>query len=364
MHMKIKAPPHILSIKPYIPGKPIEALTREYGIEKPVKLASNENPLGPSPKAVAAIVKAAPNLNRYPDDQGFELIGELAHRLKVKPANVILGNGSDDLIGMLSLAFLQPGDEVVIPEHSFSLYETAAYSAGANPIFTPLSNDLTIDLEAVSKAVTSRTRMVFFCTPHNPTGAVISRRAFEQFISKVPPQVVLVVDEAYIEFATDGDCLHGIDFINAPIPVVTLRTFSKAYGLAGLRIGYGVMSVNVADLLNRVRQPFNTNLLAQAGALAALKDDDFLEETKVTIHHGVAYLSKALSLMGFTVYPTQANFILFDVGQDADAVFKRLLKEGVIVRSMASYGFDRCIRVNAGLPEENERLIEALAKIR
>lgn len=361
--MKINAPDHILSIKPYIPGKPMEALTREYGIENPVKLASNENPLGPSPKAVAAIGMAARNLNRYPDDQGYELIGELAKRLHVERANVILGNGSDDLIGMLSLALLQPGDEVVIPEHSFSLYETAAYSAGADPIFTPLSGDLTIDLDAVVQAITRRTRLIFLCTPHNPTGAYITKSAFEAFISKVPPQVVLVVDEAYIEFATDANCLQGIAFINAPCTVITLRTFSKAYGLAGLRIGYGVMPENLADLLNRVRQPFNTNLLAQAGALAALKDDAFLEETRATVHRGLAYLSKALIRIGLTVYPTQANFILVDVGQSADTVFNCLLKQGVIVRSMASYGFNRCIRVNAGLSEENERFIEALTGI-
>lgn len=357
--MQLIVPDYIRSIKPYTAGKSLEELEREYGIEDSIKLASNENPLGPSPLAVEAIKSAAENLHRYPDSNGFYLIERLAKHLNVAPEQIVLGNGSDDIIGLLAGAFLQPGDEVVLPKPTFLMYEIMAKSVGAIPVEAPLSL-LSLDLERVLEKITAQTRLIFLCNPNNPTGTIFSKNQLERFLSEIAADIIVVVDEAYAEFVRDPDFASGLNYLQSERPVVVLRTFSKAYGLAGLRMGYGVMPAEVADYLNRIRLPFNTSLLAQAGAVAALEDTAFLQKTLEVISTGLEFLYDSLEKMGLEYFQTQANFFLINVKQDADAVFKKMLHQGVIVRSMSSYDFPEYIRINVGLAEENARLINAL----
>jgi histidinol-phosphate aminotransferase len=360
--MKISVPEHILSIKPYKPGKPIEEVEREYGIEHSIKLASNENPLGPSPMAVKAIQKALSKLNRYPDGGGHDLIRNISKHQGVMPENVVLGNGSDEIIGMLTCALLQPGNEAILPRPSFLMYDILVRSAGARPVPVELAS-LSIDLDGIRNSITPDTRMIFLCNPNNPTGTIFTQKEFETFLESIPKEVVVVVDEAYIEFVRDADCANSVDSINSDPPVVTLRTFSKVYGLAGLRIGYGVMSEDIASILNRIRLPFNASSLAQAGANAALKDEAFLKKTRQLITEELNFLWKELKGLGIRFFPTQANFFLIDTGKNADEVFENMLRQGVIVRSMTSYGYPEYIRINAGLHDENVRFLEALEKV-
>lgn len=359
MRSSLPIPDYIDRIAPYVPGKPIEALEREYGITDSIKLASNENPLGPSPKAMQAIGQALAKLHRYPDGAGFELVRALAGRLGVGKEQIVLGNGSDDLLGMLARVLLQPGDEVIVPDPSFLMYTIVAQSAGAVIRKVPLK-DLSIDLPGMRAWVGPRTRLLFICQPNNPTGTAISRRDFETFLSDLPPHVVVVMDEAYFEFVRHAGCASGLSYPDRRPAVVTLRTFSKAYGLAGLRVGYGVMGAPLAELLNRVRMPFNVNTLAQVAALAALDDTEFLERTLSTVHQGLDFFQAELSRRGVRWFPSQANFFLIDVAQPADEVFERLLRRGVIVRSMRAYGYPHCIRVSVGLPDENRRFLQSL----
>ena len=260
--MELKIPDYINQIAPYVPGKPIETLEREYGVADSIKLASNENPLGPSPKALAAVAAAMAKLHRYPDGAGYVLLQRLADFLAVDRDQIVLGNGSDDILGLLARVLLQPGDEVLIPSPSFLMYKIVAQCAGAVPVAVPLKA-LRTDLEALLQKVGARTRLIFICNPNNPTGTVVGQDAFENFLQALPANVVVVLDEAYVEFVRQPSCASGLQYLNGPVPVVTLRTFSKVYGLAGLRVGYGVMPTVLAELLNRVRMPFNVNSLAQ-----------------------------------------------------------------------------------------------------
>jgi len=360
--MAINIPDYIKSIKPYTPGKPIEELEREMGISGSIKLASNENPLGASPKAVAAMQAALNSLNRYPDGSGYYLTQKLAAKMGVQPETVVLGNGSDDVIGMLARALLQVGEEAVMTAPSFLMYEILVKSVGAKPVFVPLNN-LVVDLHAMLAAVTDKTRIVFINNPNNPTGTYIRQDEFETFLKKLPSSVTVVLDEAYIEFARTPDCLDGLSVVGENPPVAVLRTFSKIYGLAGIRIGYGVMPVALAEILHRVRQPFNTSSLAQAGAIAALDDDEFLNKTLQLVSTELEFLQTALSKMQITSFPTQANFFLIDVKQDAGRVFQAMLKEGVIIRSMVSYGYPQYIRVNVGTRAENIRFLNVFEKV-
>ncbi|MGE5256685.1 MAG: histidinol-phosphate transaminase [Hyphomicrobiales bacterium] len=357
--MSLKFPEHILSIPSYVPGKPVEEVERERGIRHSIKLASNENPLGPSPKALAALRRTLPSMHRYPDSSGYELTRRLALRFHLDPAQIVLGNGSDDIIGMLARSILQPGDEVIMPKPSFQMYEIETRSAAAVPVEVPLKGFRT-DLEAMAAKITPRTRIVFVNTPHNPTGSLVTRSEIEAFMALLPADVILVIDEAYIEFVRDPAGANSLDWVRAGRPVVGLRTFSKAYGLAGLRIGYGLMPAEVAGVLQRVRPPFNVNLAAQAAAAAALDDSEFLKETLKVVHEGVDYLHGALTGLGLACLPTQSNFLMFQVPGDAGRVFEGLLDRGVIVRPLTSYGYPDRIRVNAGQPEENRRFIKAL----
>ncbi len=360
--MKLRIPEHILSLKPYKPGKTIDELEREYGVKNSIKLASNENPLGPSPIALKAIRAAAADLHRYPDGSGYGLVSKLSQKLKVSTENIVLGNGSDEIIAMLAQALLQPGNKVILPKPSFLLYDIIVRSAGAAPVYIPL-NFLCIDLNAVTKSITPGCRMVFLCNPNNPTGTIFTKTDFERFLKTVPPDVIVVVDEAYIEFVRDPKCAGSLEYLHSEKALVTLRTFSKAYGLAGLRIGYGIMPKPLAEILHRIRLPFNTNSLALAGAVAALDDDAFLKKTVNLVHDGLDFMYASLRKLGINYFPTQSNFFLIDVKGDADVVFDRMLREGVIVRSMKAYGYPTYIRVNVGVRDENVRLLSALAKL-
>jgi len=360
--MKLSVPERILAIKPYVAGKPLEELEREYGIKDAIKLASNENPLGPSPLAVEAIHAAVSKLNRYPDGGGYELTRCIAEKFNIAPQSIVLGNGSDDIIALLACTLLSPGDEVVLPRPSFLFYEISLRSAGAIPVWVPLKSNA-IDLEGMQQKITPKTRLVFLNVPFNPTGSILSKGGFEDFLSAIPPHVVVVLDEAYIEFVRDPDCVRSLDYIKSGSHIVGMRTFSKAYGLAGLRVGYGIMTAALSELLNRVRQPFNVNSLAQVAAMAALRDDDFLQKTTRLVHEELDFLVASLTRLGIEYMPSQANFLMINVGRSADTVFDHMLKHGVIVRSMASYRYPEFIRVNIGLHSENVRFLETLEKV-
>jgi histidinol-phosphate aminotransferase len=360
--MKLSVPKHILSLKPYEPGKPLEEVEREYGIKDSIKLASNENPLGPSPLALKAIKSAFASLNRYPDGSGHLLLAKLSEKLNIAPGNMVLGNGSDEIMALLALALLQPGDEAIVPQPSFLLYDNVVRCVGATPVYVPLRN-LCIDLDAVQKSISTRCRMIFLCNPNNPTGTVFSRKEFDNFLASIRPEIVVVVDEAYIEFVRDPNCSKSLECVASEREIVTLRTFSKAYGLAGLRIGYGIMSRTLAELLNRIRCPFNLNSLALVAAEAALDDDAFLEKSLGLVHAGLDFMYASLDGLGIKYYPTQSNFFLIELKKDAQEVFQKMLADGVIIRAMKAYGLPNHIRVNVGLESENIRFIKTLEKV-
>jgi len=360
--MKLSVPDYIMSLKPYAAGKPLEELEREYGITDAVKLASNENPLGPSPLAIKAIQQAVKGLHRYPDGGSYYLRERISKYLGVKKDNIIFGNGSDDIIAMLARVLLQPGDEAVLPRPSFLFYEIMIRSSGARPVEVALKEGLT-DLDSMLDHIGPKTRLIFLTNPHNPTGTLVTKEALDEFVRAIPADVALVIDEAYIEFVREPNCPKSLDYLASGKTVVGLRTFSKAYGLAGLRIGYGLMSPFLAEILNRIRQPFNVNSLAQAAAIAALDDRAFLQKTVKLVSEELAFIYAGLEARGIEYLKSQANFLLIKVGKDANKVFENLLRLGVIVRSMTSYGYPDCIRVNVGLHDENVRMLEALDKV-
>lgn len=360
--MKLNVPENILSIDPYEPGKPIDFLEREYGIEHAIKLASNENPVGTSPMAAKAIVDHVSTMNRYPDGSALKLTRKLADKYDVGIGNVIVGNGSDDIINLLAMAFLGGGGEAVMPIPSFLMYEISVKSAGGKPVMVPLDG-LEIDLDAMAGAVTDETVIVFLTNPNNPTGSYFTKSQIAGFLERLPENILVVMDEAYIEFARTTDIYNTLDHPLSDPRVITLRTFSKAYGLAGFRVGYGVMDASIISVLHRIRQPFNVNSLAQVAALAALDDHVFLAKGIEVMQQGIDYLTAALTAMGIEVFPTQANFFLMDLKRDATKVFNDLLPHGIITRSMKSYGFPTYLRISAGLPKENEAFIAALKKV-
>jgi histidinol-phosphate aminotransferase len=360
--MGIRIPDYIATLKPYPPGKPLEELEREYGIKDSIKLASNENPLGTSPLALEAIRRNLKNLRRYPDGSGYYLKRRLSERLGVGESSIVLGNGSNEIIDLVIRTFVQAKEEVLMSEPTFLVYPLMTQAVGARALKVPQKH-FAHDLEAMAKAVTQNTRVVFLDNPNNPSGTVISRKEFETFKSSLPSDVIVVLDEAYMEFADPKQTITGLEYLNGTPPVVSLRTFSKAHGLAGLRIGYGVMPPEVADYLNRARQPFNVNSLAQVAALAALDDEEFLQETQKVVREGLAFLYAELEKLQLRTHPTQANFFLIDVGHDGQKVYEAMLRRGVIVRAMNSYGLNSYIRISVGRPEENRRFVDNLKEV-
>jgi len=354
--------PDIAALDPYVPGKPIAALERELGISGAIKLASNENPLGPSKKAVAAVRTGLKNIARYPDGAGQDLSDALAARWRVPRAQIVLGNGSDEIIALLARVCLMPGDEAVMARPTFSIYRLTVAAAHARPVEIPLKAGRH-DLAAMARAVTPKTRLIFVCNPNNPTGTMVSQAEVARFLARVPKRVLVVFDEAYAEYATAPDFPRMTTWVREGAPVVMLRTFSKIYGLAGLRIGYGVGPLAVMDAIQRVRAPFNTNLLAQGAALAALSDDTHVARALAVNREGMAYLTRQLDAMGLAYFPSQGNFICFTLNGTDDAagqrVYAALLRQGVILRHFAG----RTLRVTLGLPRENRRFIRALKSI-
>jgi histidinol-phosphate aminotransferase len=354
------APEYVRSIAPYAPGKPIEELARDYGLaaDAIIKLASNENPRGPSRKAREAIASAVAGITRYPDGNGFDLKQALAARYGVGSDQIVLGNGSNDVLELATQAFLRPGDEAVYSQHAFIVYPLATQARGATGIEVP-ARDFGHDLDAMARAIIARTRIVFIANPNNPTGTWWPPAAVKAFLDRVPREVLVVLDEAYDEYLDAGQRSQSIAWIAEHPNLIVSRTFSKAYGLAGMRVGFGMMDATLADLLNRVRQPFNVNSLAQVAALAALADVEYVAESAELNRKGMAALGAALDAMGVAYVPSHANFLLVDVG-DAAAVYERLLRQGVIVRPVRGYGLPHHLRVTVGLPAENERFVAAL----
>lgn len=352
----------VASLVPYPPGKPLEELERELGITGAVKIASNENALGPSPKALGAIVAALPNLHRYPDGRGYYLKQALAHHLGLDREQIVLGNGSNEVIELAVRTFLAPGLGAVFSDPTFLVYSKVVQGAGGAITRVPLKN-LRHDLTGLAKAVDDKTRLVFVDNPNNPTGSLIPPDQLKSFAADLPRTAILVLDEAYRDFVRDGEVIPTRDLLDGPHPVLLLRTFSKAYGLAGLRIGYGLAQAELVDYMDRVRQPFNVNTLAQAAALAALDDVDFYRKTQEMVWSGLDWLGAQLDRLGLKHHPTHTNFFLIELNRPAQDVADAMLHEGVIVRSMKSYGLDRTIRINVGLPEENERFIRALTNV-
>jgi histidinol-phosphate aminotransferase len=354
--------PHLAQLTPYQAGKPLEELTRELGLTDAIKLASNENPLGPSPKALEAIQANLATLHRYPDSHAYYLKEDLGRYLGLRPSQIIFGNGSDEVLDLLVRALVPPGGEVISTTHTFLMYGLLTQAVGGVFRAVPLK-DLAVDLEAVARAVTANTRLILLNSPNNPTGTVFSRDAWEDFLDALPAPVTVVLDEAYIDFADDPDIPQSLAYVSETRPLVGLRTFSKAYGLAGLRVGYGFGPSELMDYLNRLRLPFNINRLAQEGARAALTDTDFLARTKAVVRTGRAFLEEGLRQLGLTFVPSQANFLLIYLGRAGKEVYEAMLKEGVIIRAMDAYGFPEHIRVNVGLPPENERFLTTLKMV-
>jgi len=352
---------NILAITPYKAGKPIEETKRELGLKEVIKLASNENPLGTSPKAIAAMKKNLAGMNRYPDSQGFYLKKALAKQFGVEPENFVLGNGSDELIDTIIKTFVENDENIVTAGVTFLEYEIIARVNGIKVITVPLSG-FRYDLPAIAKRITPKTKIVFIANPNNPTGTYVNKRELDTFIKNLPSSCMVVLDEAYDAFIDVDDYPKSLKLIRKN-NVIVLKTFSKAYGLAGLRIGYAIADSGLTSYMEKARQPFNVNALAQVAARASLEDNNFLKKTRNTVLEGKRYLCTQLQKLDISYVPSVANFILIDTERNGVEVFKQLLKKGVIVRDMQQYGLTNFIRVTIGTPAENKKFIEALKKI-
>jgi histidinol-phosphate aminotransferase len=354
---------NIQSLTPYQQGKPIAELQRELNLTGIIKLASNECPLGPSPLALAAVAEALPGMFRYPDGGGFELRQALARHHQLSPDNICLANGSNEVIEMLCRTFIRPGARALSVAPSFLMYEKMVQVAGGIFRQIPLDRNYRADLKALGQALEPETRLIFINNPNNPAGTIVRRSELEEFLAHLPPGIIVVLDEAYIDFNDDPACARGEDFLDHQAPVVVMRTFSKIAGLAGLRIGYALAAGEIIDYFNRVRQPFNTSLLAQAAALAALRDDEFQQRHQRLVRGERERYYKTLTSLGLFHLPSQANFILLRIGPLAQAVFEDMLKLGVILRWMGAYDLPEFIRISIGKPEENIRCLESLARV-
>ena len=362
------AAPAVLALTPYVPGKPLSELEREYGIADSVKLASNENPLGPSPRALAAAARALQEIRLYPDGNGHELRQALARHHQLAPECITLGNGSNDVLVMLADAFLSPGAEAVLSEYCFAVYPLAVQATGAVARVAraypwDAAMPLGHDLQAMRALVNDRTRLVIFANPNNPTGTWVAGTELRRFVDSLPETTLVAVDEAYFEYAREVDCPDTSRWLAECPNLVVVRTFSKAYGLAGLRVGYGLSHPGIADLLNRVRQPFNVNGVSLAAAAAALGDPAHVEAVVRLNRAGREQLTAACRSLGIRCLPSAANFILVDVARPAGPVYEALLRAGVIVRPMAGYGLPTCLRISTGTAEQNERCATALARV-
>ena len=356
--MPLRVHPTIASLTPYSPGKPLDELKRELGISQAIKLASNENPWGPSPKALQVLADTSASFHRYPDGGAHYLRQALAERWQVSSEQVVVGNGSDEIISLLVRAFLAPGDEAVMADLTFVMYRLSVLAGHGVPVEVPLK-EWGHDLTAMMEAVTDRTRLFFICNPNNPTGTMLTAREVEGVFSRLPDHVVVVLDEAYYEYVRHSEYPDSVQYVRRGQPIVVLRTFSKIYGLAGLRVGYGLTTPEIADYVNRVRPPFNVNCLAQEAARAALLDEEHVAKSRAMNEAEMTFLEECLTKMGLRPIPTQANFIYMDVGVDGAQVYEALLRKGVIIRHIRG----QMIRVTIGQPNENRKFLEVLQQV-
>ncbi|NJA06373.1 histidinol-phosphate transaminase [Methylococcaceae bacterium WWC4] len=352
----------VQQLMPYVPGKPAEELQRELGLAEVIKMASNENPLGTGRKVAEAIRNTLPEISRYPDGSGFALKAALSARWGVDAAQITLGNGSSEILELVMRTFVAPEHEVVFAQHAFALYPILTQAVGAKAVVVP-AKVYGHDLDAMRAAVTDLTRVVFIANPNNPTGTLLAAQAVEEFITSLPKSVLCVLDEAYYEFVDPAVRTESMHWPDKYPNLIIARTFSKAYGLAGLRIGFGVSSPEVADLLNRVRQPFNGNMLALAAAEAALTDADYLTETIAVNNAGMAQLTSAFEALGLPWIPSSGNFVSVDMRQPAMPLYQALLRKGVIVRPVANYEMPNHLRVSIGTERENRIFIDALSQV-
>ena len=350
----------VTKLHPYIPGKPIEELERELGITDIVKLASNENPLGPSAKVLAALAQASTEVTRYPDGNGFSLKAALADKYQLSTEQITLGNGSNDVLEIIARAFVSNTDEVMFSQYAFAVYPLVTQAIGAKAVIAP-ARDYGHDLQAMSTLISEKTKLIFIANPNNPTGTHLAADELEAFIAQVPNTILVVLDEAYVEYGEQA--VDSVFWLKKYSNLIITRTFSKAYGLAGLRVGYALSHPEVADLINRIRQPFNVNSLALAAATVALKDDDYIVKTKQLNDAGMAQLMAGLKALGLESIPSKGNFITIDVQKNGDEVFSDLLRQGVIVRPVTNYGLAKHIRVSIGLESENLRFLDALEEV-
>ena len=352
----------VQKLSPYQTGKPIDELKRELGLDDIIKLASNENPLGCSPLAVQAIQAEMNQIGRYPDGNGFNLKYAIQQKFGFDLNRMTLGNGSNDILELVARAFIAQGQAAIYSQHAFAVYPLAVQAVGGVGIEVPAKN-FGHDLDAMAAAITANTKVVFIANPNNPTGTWFGRAEFEQFMAQVPDSVLVVLDEAYVEYVIDADFINGFDYVNQYPNLLVSRTFSKAYGLASLRVGYAIASPDVTNILNRVRQPFNVNSFALAAAVASLQDEAFVAQIRALNNAGMTQLEAGLTALGLAYIPSKANFIAFDTARPCVPVFNALLQQGVIVRPVVNYGLPTYLRVSIGLESENARFLEALKQV-
>lgn len=352
----------VQQLVPYVPGKPVDELQRELGLTEIVKLASNENPLGTGAKVTEAIQNTLPELTRYPDGSGFSLKAVLSSKLKVSPEQITLGNGSSEILELVMRTFVGMEHEVVFSQHAFALYPILTQAVGAKAKVAPAKN-YGHDLDAMRGLISEKTRVVFIANPNNPTGTLLPQDELESFVAALPSNVLCVLDEAYYEFVDPAVRTESLAWPQRYPNLIIARTFSKAYGLAGLRIGYGISSVDIADLLNRVRQPFNANMLALAAAEAALGDADYLQQTLAVNNAGMAQLTQAFKALSLAWIPSSGNFVSVDLKQNALPIYQALLQKGVIVRPVANYEMPTHLRISIGTGRENQIFIKALQEV-
>ncbi len=354
---------NVMDLPPYVAGKPIEAVEREYGVHNIVKMASNENPLHLSPKAIAAMEQELANCYLYPEGSSPHLREKLADKYHISPEQIVLGNGGDHIISLVCSAFINEGDETIVCEPTFATYCINTLLMGGTLVKVPVK-DYLFDVDAILAAITPKTKMIFCCNPNNPTGTIIGKKKMQEFVDKLPDHVLLFLDEAYFEFVSDPDYPDGLDFVRAGKNVIVLRTFSKVYGLAGLRIGYAMAPLHLSEVLGRVMPAFPVNRLAQAAAYAAIDDEEFVAKVKANNEQGRAYLNQQLSEMGMTYAPSFGNFIFVDIGMPSQEANEELLRQGVIVRPGYLFDCPNYLRVSIGTMEENQHFIAALRKIK
>ncbi|HJV47327.1 MAG TPA: histidinol-phosphate transaminase [Bacillota bacterium] len=359
----IKTRQALQEIHPYSPGKPIWEVQKELGIEHVIKLASNENPLGPSPKAIEAISSHLAGIHRYPDAQAAQLKNAITERLHLLPQQIIVTNGADELITLISETFLEPGDEIIVPAPSFSEYDFGAHLMGAQVVAIPLTEDYEYDIQTILTAVTSKTKIVYICSPNNPTGTYMKKMHLQQLMDILPRHVLVVFDAAYSHFADAADYTDGFELVRSGYSIIVLQTFSKIYGLAGVRVGYGAAPEAITQSILKVKEPFNVNALAQAAAEAAIYDESHVQASQQNNAQGRDQLYAAFSSLGLNYTESMSNFVLVEIGEEAKTVYEQLLAKGVIVRYGATWGMPGHVRISVGTPEENAILIGTMSAI-